>query len=610
MATAKDLEAAIEAANRAKVKKLLEAGVDPNAASYDDKAPILHGLCIYIWSARLGNIAEARSARYLEIAHMLIEHGAEVDIFSAAILGLEKQTKAFLEQKPELVRRRFPLNQHALADMAGYAGVAGPEIFALLKKARREAPPFDFVKAEDDLYEAAVEELGRFAKKHAKQEFAAFAFDCDTKNGSLLMKFNASGNELDSKSNPVGDFSHETYGQLDERAEVADLLAESIGAATREKRLMEIVCRVAIRLEVQGAFDKLRTTEPFDIIVTDHDEPLKKARRRLAKARQDNAKRTASPAEKSKATAKKTSGRSVDQSRLSVERSQRDDGSMAKTKVDGKTIVLTGTFTELKRDEAKAALTELGARVTSSISAKTDLLFVGINAGSKLAKAEELDIPVHDEAALMKLIGVTPTASAKKPARRRAAPKKSSGPAPADLNGKKVCMTGTFKQLKRAEAKAQLEGLGASVSSSVSSKTEILFAGEAAGSKLAKAEELGITILTEQDLVDLLGGADAIDEGKVDLAAKKKQQEAELQANVSPIDGLDGKKVVVTGTMSQMTRAEITKVLKLAGATVSSSVSAKTDLLIVGDKAGSKLDKAESLAIEIWTENELVEKLA
>ncbi|GIO88481.1 DNA ligase 2 [Paenibacillus faecis] len=71
----------------------------------------------------------------------------------------------------------------------------------------------------------------------------------------------------------------------------------------------------------------------------------------------------------------------------------------------GKTVVLTGTLHQLGRDEATARLEALGAKVTGSVSKKTDLVIAGEKAGSKLAKAQELGIPViEDEDELIKLL--------------------------------------------------------------------------------------------------------------------------------------------------------------------------------------------------------------
>lgn len=71
-----------------------------------------------------------------------------------------------------------------------------------------------------------------------------------------------------------------------------------------------------------------------------------------------------------------------------------------------------------------------------------------------------------------------------------------------------------------------------------------------------------------------------------------------------------GKTVVLTGTLTQMGRAEAKTKLQELGAKVSGSISAKTDLLVAGEKAGSKLAKAQSLNVETWDENEFVSYLA
>lgn len=62
-----------------------------------------------------------------------------------------------------------------------------------------------------------------------------------------------------------------------------------------------------------------------------------------------------------------------------------------------KTVVLTGTLTKMGRNEAKALLQQLGAKVSGSVSSKTDFIIAGDAAGSKLAKAQELNIPVLTE---------------------------------------------------------------------------------------------------------------------------------------------------------------------------------------------------------------------
>ncbi len=80
------------------------------------------------------------------------------------------------------------------------------------------------------------------------------------------------------------------------------------------------------------------------------------------------------------------------------------------------------------------------------------------------------------------------------------APDENSSP----VAGKTVVFTGTLETIGRNEAKAKAESLGAKVAGSVSKKTDIVIAGPGAGSKLKKAEELGLQVLSEQEWIDLI----------------------------------------------------------------------------------------------------------
>src|SRR5687768_15325572 len=129
--------------------------------------------------------------------------------------------------------------------------------------------------------------------------------------------------------------------------------------------------------------------------------------------------------------------------------------------VKGKTVVITGTLTDIERKDAEKLLTKKGARVTGSVSKNTDILFVGADAGSKLAAAESLGVAIHGEDDLFAIIGKPkpkpkkvvkpPSKAAKKKVAARAAEATSTP----GFGGKTVVVTGTLSR-PRAEIEAKL----------------------------------------------------------------------------------------------------------------------------------------------------------
>ncbi len=72
--------------------------------------------------------------------------------------------------------------------------------------------------------------------------------------------------------------------------------------------------------------------------------------------------------------------------------------------LSGKVFVITGTLPTMTRDQAKSLIIQQGGKVTGSVSSKTDFLVAGEKAGSKLSKAQQLEIQILDEAALLELL--------------------------------------------------------------------------------------------------------------------------------------------------------------------------------------------------------------
>ena len=86
--------------------------------------------------------------------------------------------------------------------------------------------------------------------------------------------------------------------------------------------------------------------------------------------------------------------------KMTAERKQRT------TQLQGMTLVLTGTLPNLSREEAKEKIEAAGGKVSGSVSKKTSYVVAGEEAGSKLDKARELNVPVLDEAGLIRLLNV------------------------------------------------------------------------------------------------------------------------------------------------------------------------------------------------------------
>ncbi|MEZ4520884.1 MAG: NAD-dependent DNA ligase LigA [Thermomicrobiales bacterium] len=93
---------------------------------------------------------------------------------------------------------------------------------------------------------------------------------------------------------------------------------------------------------------------------------------------------------------------------VNIDEGGEDEEDLTDPRWDGLTVVLTGRLEQLTRDDATNLLKRAGARVTSSVSSKTSLVVAGEDAGSKAAKAQELDIEIIDEAEFLRRIDFTP----------------------------------------------------------------------------------------------------------------------------------------------------------------------------------------------------------
>jgi DNA ligase (NAD+) len=112
----------------------------------------------------------------------------------------------------------------------------------------------------------------------------------------------------------------------------------------------------------------------------------------------------------------------------------------------------------------------------------------------------------------------------------------------------------------------------------------------------AELQELGV-------LLDAPAGT------RTAVASASAANPARSGASPPPPGPFVGKTIVITGTLARYEREDLSAKLEALGAKVSGSVSSKTHLVIAGEKAGSKLDKARELGVEVWDEARLLREL-
>lgn len=135
------------------------------------------------------------------------------------------------------------------------------------------------------------------------------------------------------------------------------------------------------------------------------------------------------------------------------------------------------------------ALKEASIEQLLEIDGLGDIIAYSVKTYFEQPSVQELIQELQDSGVNMTYLGVTKDDSA------------ASGHV---LSGKTVVLTGTLEQLTRQDAKEKLESLGAKVTGSVSKKTDVVIAGHSAGSKLTKANDLGIEVWSEQQFLDSL----------------------------------------------------------------------------------------------------------
>lgn len=247
--------------------------------------------------------------------------------------------------------------------------------------------------------------------------------------------------------------------------------------------------------------------------------------------------------------------------------------------ISGKSFVLSGTLSSMKRSEAKKKLEAAGGTVKGAVSKNVDVVVCAPGAGAKQDKAEDLGLTIWDEDDLLNALNGGGDDDDEDDGDNDDDDEQDDG----DLDVNSLNVPGL---------KAELKKRGLKVS----------------GKKADLVQRL-------QNAID--GVEDEEPAAKKKAAPKKRKKAAKASdgpktkaaKKASSSSSLAGKSVCLTGTLTQLKRAEATQKLKAAGAVVKSGVSKNLDILIAAPGAGSKLAKAEDLGIEIWDEDAMMNAL-
>lgn len=167
-----------------------------------------------------------------------------------------------------------------------------------------------------------------------------------------------------------------------------------------------------------------------------------------------------------------------------------------------------------------------------------------------------------------------------------------------NLTGKTVVLAGTFKSIKREEAKKALSERGVTVMTSITGATDLLIAGARAGSKLKRAEMAGITIVDETALAAFLSSDPSETSSQDTSSSKSSIPWGWFWSRKSAV-------IAVSGRFREWAQGDIEALIRARGSFKRATPTRQTHAFFSGDREGKKVDKARSLGVPIFFEDQL-----